>query len=151
MKRSNILFSFSCLLAYILREELFCQLAISAKLIDALPRILLRSVGIVYLETEIESYFFTVVHQLQKILVTIFLIGKIKSLSCHVNYRFVLIKMLFKHSSLFRFSQFYHPCRQLIDVDYVRKQSCRLATYVGCYRQYGHYFANLDPLAIYNT
>ena len=58
--------------------------------------------------------------------------------------------MYLKHTNLFRSSKFYHPCKYELNHDYVSKQACKLAAFVNCYRHYGHFFAKLDPLNLYN-
>ena len=58
--------------------------------------------------------------------------------------------MYLKHTPLFRSSLFYHPCRYQFNPEHLSKQACRLAAYVNCYRHHAHYFANLDPLNLYN-
>jgi 2-oxoglutarate dehydrogenase complex dehydrogenase (E1) component-like enzyme len=59
--------------------------------------------------------------------------------------------MIRLHSRLFKFSNdFYHPCHFKLNIDAVDKQTCSLAVYVNYFRRYGHHFAKLDPLDVYN-
>lgn len=58
--------------------------------------------------------------------------------------------MLFRRLTAFRFGTFFHEFNLGISPEHFGKQTCKLATYVGAYRQYGHYHANLDPLSLSN-
>lgn len=48
------------------------------------------------------------------------------------------------------FSQFYHPHKFSIDTTVLESQVCKLRNYVTTYREYGHHYAKLDPLELYN-
>lgn len=54
--------------------------------------------------------------------------------------------LLTRHS----FTQFYPPCHFKIDPETLQTAACPLSFYVGVYRKYGHYYAKLDPLGLYN-
>jgi|JI6StandDraft_1071083.scaffolds.fasta_scaffold358525_1 2-oxoglutarate dehydrogenase complex dehydrogenase (E1) component-like enzyme len=58
--------------------------------------------------------------------------------------------MLHKLLNPFRFGTFYHEFDIGISPEHFKRQTCKLATYVGAYRKYGHYYSNLDPLSLYN-
>jgi len=52
---------------------------------------------------------------------------------------------------LFKFSNnYYTPCS--FDVKHVpyEQATCALSNYISYYRRYGHHYAKLDPLGIYN-
>lgn len=49
----------------------------------------------------------------------------------------------------FPFSHFYHPCRFALPA-HLAPLACKLTAYVALYRAYGHYYATLDPLGLYN-
>lgn len=54
-------------------------------------------------------------------------------------------------SKFFRFStEYYHPCKFMINSEYAEKYSCNLAFYFDQFRKHGHHYAKLDPLGIYN-
>lgn len=48
------------------------------------------------------------------------------------------------------FSQFYHPQKFTLDPSVLESQVCKLNSYVSTYREYGHHYAKLDPLELYN-
>lgn len=58
--------------------------------------------------------------------------------------------MIFTKKAIYPFTKFYQPCNFTMDPEHHADQSCQLAQYVGVYRKYGHLFAKLDPLGIYN-
>ena len=58
--------------------------------------------------------------------------------------------MILSRYPFFAFSNFYHPCKFVLQPELIRKHHCKLGIYVDSYRQYGHLFAKLDPLELYN-
>jgi 2-oxoglutarate dehydrogenase complex dehydrogenase (E1) component-like enzyme len=50
----------------------------------------------------------------------------------------------------YQFSQFYHPCSFQLDPNTLKTAACPLKSYVSLFRTYGHYYAKLDPLGLYN-
>lgn len=59
--------------------------------------------------------------------------------------------MLRLTSKIFRFStEFYHPCSFKLDPEAQLSTACMLALYFSYFRRYGHHYAKLDPLGIYN-
>lgn len=48
------------------------------------------------------------------------------------------------------FSHFYHPCSFKLTPDQAQMSACQLGHYVHQYRAYGHHYAKLDPLGLYN-
>ena len=48
------------------------------------------------------------------------------------------------------FSQFYHPHKFSIDPTVLEPQVSKLHSYISTYREYGHHYARLDPLELYN-
>lgn len=49
-----------------------------------------------------------------------------------------------------RFSEFYRRCEFALLKDEHADHSCSMANYVHTYRRYGHLYAKLDPLGIYD-
>lgn len=59
--------------------------------------------------------------------------------------------MLRLATKIHRFStEFYHPCTFKINPDNELNSACMLALYFSYFRRYGHHYAKLDPLGIYN-
>ena len=52
--------------------------------------------------------------------------------------------------NIYRFSSFYHPSKFNLKPQDVTLSSCLLANYIKQYRTYGHHYAKLDPLNLYN-
>lgn len=53
--------------------------------------------------------------------------------------------------NLFKFSNtYYTPCN--FDIKHIpyEQVACVLSNFISYYRKYGHYYAKLDPLSIYN-
>jgi 2-oxoglutarate dehydrogenase complex dehydrogenase (E1) component-like enzyme len=57
---------------------------------------------------------------------------------------------MLRYLSPFKFSSFYHSHNFTVSPEHLQLQTCKLAAYVGAYRKYGHYYASLDPLSLYN-
>lgn len=53
-------------------------------------------------------------------------------------------------TNFYNFSKFYHPCNMKITPEHAEKAICFLGNYVKIFRAYGHYYAKLDPLGLYN-
>lgn len=52
--------------------------------------------------------------------------------------------------NIFTFSSFYHPCKFNLTPEHALLSTCNLGNYVRQYRAYGHYYAKIDPLNLYN-
>lgn len=49
-----------------------------------------------------------------------------------------------------RFSKFYRHCEFQILKDQHQDHACEMANYIHIYRRYGHLYARLDPLGLYD-
>jgi 2-oxoglutarate dehydrogenase complex dehydrogenase (E1) component-like enzyme len=57
---------------------------------------------------------------------------------------------MFRYVRNFAFSKFYHPCEFKLTPEHAEATICSLGNYVKLYRKYGHHYAKLDPLGLYN-
>ena len=57
---------------------------------------------------------------------------------------------MYRSIAKLRFSEFYRRCEFKLIAEEHEDQACSMANYIQMYRRYGHLYAKLDPLGIYD-